>query len=206
MKRLLTITVLLIASMSLFAVPGSFDAENNTPKELGQVPVTFDLAASTNYYIGFTSDVTNVAAGKDASQITDATEITLELDNTQTYGELAEKLYVYWVISGGQKLKIELEADAAMDDDGENKINWETSWAAYTNSSKGDTQTLGGTTAYSAESELNTYATEKMVFDRSAVSSTVERGYTEVTIKTQDITNAAAVEYTGHLQLVVTPL
>ena len=211
MKKALIIALLLLASVSSFAVPGEFNDENNTAVTMKAVPVTFDLAKGTTYYIGFTNDVTNVAAGQDASGITDAESIELKLDATQTYGELGtdNNLYVYWVVSGNQKLRIDLKAGGTLNNTADNEhLNWQVQWNKFTDDTSGDQQTLGSTYIHGEEGvkvEETEYTTALPVYERSTIDGVVDRGFTQLSIKTQDVTKAAPEAYESSLQLIVTP-
>ena len=213
MKKALIIALMLLASVSAFAaVPGEFNDENNTAVTMNAVPVTFNLAKGTTYYIGFTNDVTNVAAGKDASGINDAESIELKLDATQTYGELGtdNNLYVYWVVSGNQKLKIELKAEGTLDNTEHDKhLNWQVQWNKFTDDTSGVQQTLGSTDIHGEDGENveeTAYTTALPVYERSNIDGVVDRGYTQLSIKTQDVTKAAPEAYESSLQLIVTPI
>ena len=205
MKKILIVILALLATVSLFAKDGTL--ENRSPVSLDSVPVTFDLGPTgTTYKVGFTSSIENVKEGSVDEIAEDLTTIELALDDTQTYGTLVNPVYVYWVISGGMPLTITLNADAAMDGttNGDNHINWVTEWTKFTNDTANGSATLGSTDLYVAEQSVN-YTEPQTVFDRSTVNSVVERGYTQLVITTQNITEAEPDEYTGYLQLVITP-
>ena len=212
MKKAMIFALMLLASVSAFAISGEFNDENNTAVTMEAVPVTFDLAKGTTYYIGFTNDITNVAAGKDASGINDAKSIPLQLDATQTYGELGtdNNLYVYWVVSGNQKLKVELKAEGTLDNTENDKhLNWQVQWNKFTDDTSGDQQTLGSTDVHGGEGENveeTAYTTALPVYERSNIDGVVDRGYTQLSIKTQDVTKAAPEAYESSLQLIVTPI
>lgn len=199
MKKLLFfVLVLLVSTMALFAAP----TEGTLGKEvvsLGEVPVTFDLSKGTTYYVGFATETTNIESG-DVSGIKDTNAITLKLDDTKSKGILDGNLYVYWVVSGGQPLKIELEAGGALSGETESEnINWKTTW--------GD-KSLGGNKVYSDGSEVleTAYTNEQIVFDRTTVKQAVERGYAQLSIETQDVSEVVPDSYVGSLQLIITPI
>ena len=205
MKKFLTVILTLLATVSLFAANGTL--ENMSPVSLDAVPVTFDLGPTgTTYKVGFTSSIENVKEGSVDEIAEDLTTIELALDETQTYGTLVSPVYVYWVISGGMPLTITLNADAAMDGTTsvDSHINWATEWTKYTNDTANGSATLGITDLYTAGQSVN-YTDPQTVFDRTSVKSVVERGYTQLVITTQNVTEAEPDEYTGYLQLVITP-
>ena len=65
--------------------------------------------------------------------------------------------------------------------------------------------TLGSVAAYSEEQTVD-YTTAKSVFDRSATISASEKGLVPLTITTQDVSDAATVEYSSSLTLTIEPV
>lgn len=217
MKKILLLAFVLIMAMTAVYAADS-NASGETAIKTAQsatVPVTFNLGENGNvkWEIGFT----NVTSEENLSygNVTPATSIDLVLnENTMTGGINDESLVaVYWILTGGQKVRISLAAEGAMKGtdsaSATHFINWETSWTPKKNADgalTNDTKvTLGSKDAYS-EGQSVDYTTAKSVFDRSATISASEKGLVPLTITTQDVSDAATVEYSSSLTLKIEPV
>ena len=218
MKKILLLAFVLIMAMTaVYAANGQ--ASGETAIETGQsttVPVKFDLGENGNvkWEIGFTNETSekNLSYGN----VKSATSIDLVLDESTMTGRIndASPVAVYWILTGGQKVRISLAAEGAMKGTGSDSvthyINWETRWNPKKNANgtlvEEDTEvTLGSVAAYSEEQTVD-YTTDKSVFDRSATISASEKGLVPLTITTQDVSDAATVEYSSSLTLTIEPV
>ncbi len=217
MKKILLLAFVLIMAMAVvYAADGK--ASGETAIETGQsatVPVKFDLGEKGNvkWEIGFT----NVTSEENLSygNVTPAASIDLVLDEKTMTGGINDEspVAVYWILTGGQKVRISLAAEGAMEgtdsDSVTHYINWETSWTPKKNAGgalTNDTNvTLGSKDAYSEEQSVD-YTTAKSVFDRSATISASEKGLVPLTITTQKVSDAATVEYSSSLTLKIEPV
>ena len=217
MKKILLLAFVLIMAMTaVYAANGQ--ASGETAIETGQsttVPVKFDLGENGNvkWEIGFTNETSekNLSYGN----VKSATSIDLVLDeNTMTGGINDESpVAVYWILTGGQKVRISLAAEGAMkgtdSKSATHYINWETSWTPKKNADGAlaeDTEVTLGSNAASLAGQPVDYTTAKSVFDRSATVSASEKGLVPLTITTQDVSDAATVEYSSSLTLKIEPV
>ena len=152
--------------------------------------VTFSLDGSdenSNYYkIGFTSDVSGLAN----EQITDVPETSLVMNTSEEKGEKSKtSLYVYWIIKGGQKVKIELyPADKMSGTNDTNKLDWTVSVGEKTSSGYGEK------------------GTKIPVYETQTTDGAIVRGSSEITaIDAPFDTDTAADTYTGSLVLKISP-
>ena len=217
MKRILSLAFVLIMAMAVVYADGNALGETAIEEvQTATVPVIFDLGENGNvkWEIGFT----NVTSEENLSygNGTPATSIDLILDESTMTGRIndASPVAVYWILTGGQKVRISLAAEGAMKGTGSDSvthyINWETRWNPKKNANgtlvEEDTKvTLGSVAAYSEEQTVD-YTTDKSVFDRSATISASEKGLVPLTITTQDVSDAATVEYSSSLTLTIEPV
>ena len=212
MKKMIVMFAFLIAFMScIYAVDPLIENSGKLTVSTGEIPVTFNLGdgedSESSWRIGITTDVTNLKS----EQITDIDSIALTLQDNNT-GKPTGKIYVYWIVKGGQKLKVSLKADGGplKDDVNTNTIDWSTTWTSTGDSAsstnQGQAQSLGGIPSGEDAIASEKYSAEQIVFDRSVPQTSVETGSAELTIVTEDVTDKAPVSYSSQLTLVVSPV
>ena len=212
MKKMIVMFAFLIAFMScIYAVDPLIENSGKLTASTGEIPVTFNLGdgedSESSWRIGITTDVTNLKS----EQITDIDSIALTLQDNNT-GKPTGKIYVYWIVKGGQKLKVSLKADGGplKDDVNTNTIDWSTTWTSTGDSAsstnQGQAQSLGGIPSGEDAIASEKYSAEQIVFDRSVPQTSVETGSAELTIVTEDVTDKAPVSYSSQLTLVVSPV
>ena len=216
MKRLLTVfTLLVLFTIPLLADPSSSDTGNVTVSaDPANVKVNFDLGATSGnntWDIGFTDNVDNLSNGS-VEHLT-AEDVALVINGN--HGELpaGKPLYVYWIITGGQKLKIELSASGELKGTpaggNEESMNWKVTWnSSESGSGNSDTggQTLGNTDEYNEDSPSANYTSRQKVFTRNVLDQSLEYGSAELTIETQDITAVIPASYSADLILNISPI
>ena len=212
MRKMIVMFAFLIAFMScIYAADPLIEGSGKLALSDKAVPVTFNLGdgegSESSWRIGITTDVTNLKN----EQITDIDSIALALQDDNT-GKPTGKIYVYWIVKGGQKLKVSLKADGGpLEDQAKtDTIDWSTTWTSTGDSTsstnQGLQQSLGGIPAGEEVIAEEKYTTERIVFDRSVPKTSVETGSAEITIVTDDVTDKAPVSYSAQLTLVVSPV
>ena len=212
MKKMIVMFAFLIAFMScIYAADPLIEDSGKLALSDKAVPVTFNLGegegSESSWRIGITTDVTNLAS----EEITDIDSIALTLQDDNT-GKPTGKIYVYWIVKGGQKLKVSLKADGGplKDDANTDTIDWSTTWTSTGDSTSstnsGQAQSLGGIPSGEETVAGEKYQNEQIVFDRSVPKTSVETGSAELTIVTDDVTDKAPVSYSSQLTLVVSPV
>ena len=143
MKKILIIMLsLLLACSAVFAVegtdegaspatgvPGSVNSDDEGGNTQATATVTLDLSGgenSTNYWeIGFSKVPVESATSPTDENLLKSTKLVLS-ENAMT-AEDDEQVYVYWIIKGGQELKISLSAKGALSSDTDS-IDWQIKW------------------------------------------------------------------------------
>lgn len=213
MKRFLIIMLsLLLACSAVFAVEGTDDGTSAATVGTGSVNsgaedgskqatalVTLNLSGSgenpANYWeIGFSSEAVNTAT----SPTTPLKTTSLVLSENDMTAKDDDKVYVYWIIKGGQELKISLSASGALKSTNDS-IDWQISWT----DKEGTGQTIGtdsaeGSADYSAK---NVHTREKGV-DGTMTSG--DYGSVQLDISTADFSNKKAENYEATLTLTIT--
>lgn len=216
MKRLLTVfTLLVLFTIPLLADPSSSDTGNVTVSaDPANVKVNFDLGATSGnntWEIGFTDNVDNLSNGS----VEHLTSEDVALVINGNHGELpaGKPLYVYWIITGGQKLKIELSASGELKGTpaggNEESMNWKVTWnSSESGSGNSDTggQTLGNIAEYNEDSPSANYTSPQRVFTRNVLDQSLEYGSAELKIETQDITDVIPASYSAELTLNISPI
>lgn len=212
MRKMIVMFAFLIAFMScIYAVDPLIENSGKLTASSGEIPVTFNLGdgedSESSWRIGITTDVTNL----ESEQITDINSIALALQDDNT-GKPAGKIYIYWIVKGGQKLKVSLKADGGpLEDQAKtDTIDWSTTWTStgdsVSSANPGQAQSLGGIPSGEETVAAEKYENEQIVFDRSVPKTSVETGSAELTIVTDDVTDKAPVSYSSQLTLVVSPV
>lgn len=213
MKKILIIMLsLLLACSAVFAVEGTDDGTSAATVGTGSVNsgaedgskqatalVTLNLSGSgenpANYWeIGFSSEAVNTAT----SPTTPLKTTSLVLSENDMTAKDDDKVYVYWIIKGGQELKISLSASGALKSTNDS-IDWQISWT----DKEGTGQTIGtdsaeGSADYSAK---NVHTREKGV-DGTMTSG--DYGSVQLDISTADFSNKKAENYEATLTLTIT--
>ena len=205
MKKILIIMLSLLLACSIVWAEegtGSDHSENSDDKE-GQATalVTLDLSGSegaANYWeIGFTTaDVTSAESPESLPST------AMILSDGKMTAEDDGKVWVYWIIKGGQKVNISLAADGALKDLGDNKIDWNVIWE----DEEGTDQIIGPETlsAEDSDPDVTVYTTAKNVHTRTS-STGGDYGAVQLEFITEDFTAAAAGKYEATLTLTIEP-
>lgn len=216
MKRLLTVfTLLVLFTIPLLADTSSSGNGNVTVSaKPANVKVSFDLGTTSDnntWKIGFTDNVDNLSNGS----VEPLTSEDVALVINGNHGELPADtpLYVYWIITGGQKLKIELSASGELRGTpaggNEESMNWKVTWnSSESGSGNSDTggQTLGNTDEYNEDSPSANYTSRQKVFTRNVLDQSLVYGSAKLTIETQDITAVIPASYSADLILNISPI
>lgn len=215
MKKILTIfTLLVMFIIPLFAERTSISGDNMNVNGSADVNVNFDLlnsAINNTWEIGFTSDITSLSSGSGTPLDSDSVSLVINGD----HGELPDDspLYVYWIITGSQRLKIELSASGELKGTpaggSEESMNWQVTWSSSesgTGSSNTGPQTLGITDEYDTSSPATGTYTSQKVFTRDELDQSLEVGSSKLAIETQNITTVTPASYSAKLTLKISPL
>lgn len=211
MKKILIIMLsLLLACSAVFAVegtdegaspatgvPGSVNSDDEGGNTQATATVTLDLSGSegaANYWeIGFTTaDVTSAESPESLPST------AMILSDGKMTAEDDGKVWVYWIIKGGQKVNISLAADGALRYLDDNKIDWNVTWV-----DEEDTDQIIGPETLSAEDsdpEVSVYTTAKNVHTRTS-STGGDYGAVQLDFITEDFTAAVAGKYEATLTL-----
>ena len=216
MKRL--IVLLAVCGLFLFPVFAEISGDIQLEKaETDSVEIKFDLTkdgGNSTWKIGFASDVTNLKESETVTHVDSA----IALDLIENHGGLDNKnLYVYWIIKGGQKLNITLQAEGPLE--GPYQEDESTSSTEYMNWKVSWTPSVSGDEPVSGESVLGTtdpynisgqdavdYKTAKPVFTREELDTSREVGSALLTITTQDIDRVKPASYAADLILTISPV
>ena len=210
MRKVLLVSIcMLIALFSMNADPvisGDGQLADKTAKD---ITVTFNLGegegSESSWKIGLTSDVSTL----NAETVTDLTSVVLGLQDDNT-GKPDGNVYLYWIIKGGQKLKIALNAEGALSDGSGHTIDWTTSWTSVgddtSSSNSGSAQSLGGIPVQDTPVTEEAYKTEKPVFDRTVPTKSVEIGNAQLTIVTENVEEKFPASYSSKLTVSVSPV
>lgn len=214
MKKFLIIMLsLLLACSAVFAVEGTDEGASAATGGTGSVNsgaedgskqatalVTLNLSGSgenpANYWeIGFSG--TEVKSAVSPTPLT-KTNLVLSSDAMKAEDDVNKPVYVYWIIKGGQELKISLSASGALKSTNDS-IDWQISWT----DKEGTGQTIGtdsaeGSADYSAK---NVHTREKGV-DGTMTSG--DYGSVQLDISTADFSNKKAENYEATLTLTIT--
>ena len=210
MKKCLIIMLsLLLACSAVFAVEGtgSDKSDGTVGDKTGEATalVTLDLSggsSSANYWeIGFSKEPV-VSATSPTEDILKSTNLVLS-ENAMT-AEDDEHVYVYWIIKGGQELKISLSASGALSSSSDS-IDWQISWD--------DEDTVDGkkTIGPDVTSALNdvqetVYTTKQNIHTRVKEGETLaagDYGSVSLDISTEDFSNKKAENYQATLILTI---
>ena len=214
MKKFLIIMLsLLLACSAVFAVEGTDEGPSAATSGTGSVNsdaadgsnqatalVTLDLsggASSANYWeIGFTNaDVTSAKSPE-----TNLPSTTMILSENAMTAEDDGEVWVYWIIKGGQKVKISLAASGALAGSGSNAIDWNVTWQ----DEEGTQQTLGPESLLAESSDVEVYTTAKNVHTRTS-STGGDYGAVQLDFITEDFSEAVAEKYNATLTLTIEP-
>ncbi len=200
-KGIVFVIITALVLQGLFAETiSSLDGETTTE-------VTFNLkdgeGGLNHIKIDFTEvDPTSYINDFAQTNLTSSDGITLTLDPTSTFGDMAEdqNLYVYWQIVSGSPLKIELSGEKMTGTTPTNTLDWETSWKSKTSSGDGGGKVLGA----SGDSPSGADYAAELVYEKSATDAVRQSGYVTLDIKTAHITQVAPDTYSATLTLTVT--
>lgn len=207
-KALLVLICMLMALFSMNAEP-LISGTKELSETSKSVDVSFNLGegegSESSWKIGLTSNVGTL----DDESVEDLSSVVLGLQEGNI-GKPDGSVYLYWIIKGGQKLKINLSAKGALSDGSNHTIDWTTSWtsAGDTNgsSNSGSEQTLGGIPSSETPVEETAYTTGKPVFDRTVPTKSVEIGNVELTIETENVGEKFPASYSSNLTVSVSPV
>lgn len=217
MKKFISIiTIIGLCMIPLFAeVSADGDKLGSGENGTATVDIKFDLTSDENskWQIGFTDNID----GLDNNTVTPLSSGEVELSINGKQGTLGEKkLYVYWIIAGGQPLKITLGAKGPLtgtyqQDAGSQSsteyMNWKVEWtplASGKEASSGKT-VLGTTNSYNS-GQIGVDYTAKPVFTREVLDSSREVGSAQLDIETQNIDDVKPVSYGSTLTLTIAPV
>lgn len=217
MKKVLVFAVALMMAMSVYAV-STAGLGTLTSTDKAVVPVTFDLTGNLGgWEIGFASDVSQFETDGTVEPLD---KIELTHNETTNIGEsAANAVYVYWKLTGDQKVKISLAADGAMkseklasggDSEGFDYLNWRTSWSDNASATDGTVYSgsLGGDAVHTdADNPVadTAYTGPQTIYTRTSSDQSTVKGCAALTIVTQNVATAAPSSYTGHLTLKIEP-
>ena len=218
MKKVLVFAVALMMAMSVYAV-STAGIGTLTSFDKAEVPVTFDLTSGVgSWEIGFASDVSQFEADGTVEPLD---KIELTHNKTTNIGESAANgVYVYWKLTGDQRVKISLAADGAMqsvnlasggDTAKYDYLNWQTSWSENASATDGSVSSgsLGGDAVHTDTDNPvaeTAYTTAQMIYTRTNTTQSEVKGSAALTIVTQNVATAAPSSYTGHLTLKIEPI
>ena len=202
MKKILIIMLSLLLACSIVWAEegtGSVNSDDEGGNAQATATVTLDLSGSegaANYWeIGFTTaDVTSAESPESLPST------AMILSDGKMTAEDDGKVWVYWIIKGGQKVNISLAADGALRDPYDNKIDWNVTWE---DGEKKD-QKLGPEElkAEKPDPEVTVYTTAKNVHTRSS-STGGDYGAVQLDFITEDFTAAVAGKYEATLTLTI---
>lgn len=207
---------LFLACSAVFAVEGTDEGATAATGGTGSVNsgaedgskqatalVTLDLSGgenSTNYWeIGFSG--TEVKSAVSPTPLTE-TNLVLSPDAMKAEDDVNKPVYVYWIIKGGQELKISLSASGPLTsttkDSGET-IDWKIDWT----DKEGTGQTIGTDSA----EETADYSFTKNVHTREkgedGTMTSGDYGSIQLDISTEDFSNKKAENYQATLILTI---
>lgn len=214
-KFIAIITIIGLCMIPMFAeVSADGDKLDSGENGTATVDIKFDLTSNANstWKIGFASDVSSLETNE---TVTDA-DSSITLDLIENHGGLNNRnLYVYWIIKGGQPLKITLEAEGPLEGTyKENEsststeyMNWEVEWTPLVSDEETSSgkSVLGTTNSYNSGQSGVDY-TAKPVFTREVLDSSREVGSAQLAITTQDIDDVKPVSYGSTLTLTIAPV
>ena len=207
MNRFLIIMLsLLLACSAVFAAEGtgSDKSDGTAGDKTGEATalVTLDLSggtSSTNYWeIGFSG--TEVKSAVSPTPLT-KTNLVLSSDAMKAEDDVNKPVYVYWIIKGGQELKISLSASGPLTsttkDSGET-IDWKIDWT----DKEGTGQTIGTDSAEETAdySPKNVHTREK---GEDGTMTSGDYGSVQLDISTEDFSNKKAENYEAILTLTI---
>ena len=204
MKKILIIMLsLLLACSAVFAVEGtgSDKSDGTVGDKTGEATalVTLDLsggASSTNYWeIGFSKEPV-VSATSPTEDILKSTNLVLS-ENAMT-AEDDEHVYVYWIIKGGQELKISLSASGALSSSNDS-IDWQISWT----DEEGSGQTIGTTKPDDTHADYTEKNVHNRVNSEDVVLTGGDYGSVKIDIITEDFTDKKTESYEATLTLTI---
>lgn len=221
MKRVLPCLLILCLSIIQLSAATSNDSETAAGNgDSAGVTIGFDLSSSgsNNFWeIGFTDNVEGLKNNGTIVTPLASENVALKIGEG-TSGILSNDLYVYWIFKGGQELKITLQADGALkevaesggaaevSEDDSAYMNWKIEWDSFSSGSEEKAkQTLGDTELYENNPGA-VYQVASPVFTRTNPDKSLETGFTQLSITTQDITDVAPVNYSANLTLKITPV
>lgn len=210
MKKVLLVSIcMLMALFSMNADPLISGSGKLADINTETIDVTFDLGdgedSESSWKIGLTSDVSTLKE----ENVTDLTSVVLGLQDDNT-GKPDGNVYLYWIIKGGQKLKIALNAEGALSGGSGKTIDWTTSWTSVgdstSSSNSGSVQSLGGIPSQDTPViEKEAYTAKKIVFDRTVPTKSVEIGNAALTIVTENVEEKFPASYSSNLTVSVSP-
>ena len=218
MKKFISIiTIIGLCMIPLFAeVSANGNKLDSGENGTATVDIKFDLTSNENstWKIGFASDVSSLETNETVTAANSS--ITLDLIENENHGGLNNKnLYVYWIIKGGQPLKITLEAEGPLEGTyKENEsststeyMNWEVEWTPLVSGEETSSgkSVLGTTNSYNSGQSGVDY-TAKPVFTREVLDSSREVGSAQLDIETQNIDDVKPVSYGSTLTLTIAPV
>lgn len=203
-KGIVFVIITALVLQGLFAT--AIDSLDGSPKTT-TTEVTFNLkdgeGGLNHIKIDFTEvDPTSYINDFAQTNLTSSDGITLTLDPTSTFGDMAEdqNLYVYWQIVSGSPLKIELSGEKMTGTTPTNTLDWKTSWTSKTSSGDGEGKVLGA----SGDSPSGADYAAELVYEKSAPDAVRQSGYVTLDIETAHITQVAPDTYSATLTLTVT--
>lgn len=204
MKKFLIIMLsLLLACSAVFAVEGtgSDKSDGTVGDKTGEATalVTLDLSggsSSANYWeIGFSKEPV-VSATSPTEDILKSTNLVLS-ENAMT-AEDDEHVYVYWIIKGGQELKISLSASGALSSSSDS-IDWQISWI----DEEGSDQTIGTTKPDVTPADYTEKNVHNRVNSEDVVLTGGDYGSVKLDIITEDFTDKKTESYQATLTLTI---
>ena len=209
MKKFLIIMLsLLLACSAVFAAEGtgSDKSDGTAGDKTGEATalVTLDLSggtSSTNYWeIGFSSEAVNSAT----SPTTPLKTTSLVLSENDMTAKDDDKVFVYWIIKGGQELKISLSASGALESTSDS-IHWQISW--YDEDTVDGKKTIGpDVTSALNDVQKTVYTTGQNIHTRVKEGETLaagDYGSVSLDISTEDFSNKKAENYQATLTLTI---
>lgn len=216
-KFIALITIIGLCMIPLFAeVSADGDKLGSGENGTAKVDIKFDLTSNENstWKIGFASDVSSL----ETNETVTSADSSITLDLIENHGGLNNRnLFVYWIIKGGQPLKITLEAEGPLEGTyKENEsststeyMNWEVKWTPLVSGEEASSgkSVLGTTNSYNNNSgQSGVDYTAKPVFTREVLDTSREVGSAQLAITTQNIAGVKPASYGSTLILTIAPV
>ena len=200
MKKILIIMLSLLLACSIVWAEegtGSVNSDDEGGNTQATATVTLDLSGgenSTNYWeIGFSKVPVESATSPTDENLLKSTKLVLS-ENAMT-AEDDEHVYVYWIIKGGQELKISLSADGALSS-ATDSIDWQIKWKDSDTNPQ-----LIGTADPQEDGDYSAKNVHSRIKDSGETLTGGDSGYAKLDISTEVFSDKKAESYQATLIL-----